>query len=456
MKGSARGKGKERKQVKRALALLLAVTVIGSMMPMIATSAANAETAAPAAGQQTQEQQTDAVNDGDNAAGTDSQQSDMQTKSADTYTITSRTYLNGVENTDCGTITPYGAREVSKGKGVNYRFAAKNGYKLAYLMIDNKKVKPSKGTYSFTNVRANHTIYAYFTKIQLKVLIDPGHYKGYNRGCIRGYYEGNQMWVLGRRLMYELNKYPQIQAKCTKNSIMNYEMGVYKRGTMAKGYDVLISMHSNYCSSSSTDYVLSIVSSGTNLKPDAYGIGKTLAKTVNRTMGNRQGWQIWTKRQRDGRDWFGVIRGAASKGVPSIILEHSFHSNKKATRFLMNKSCINKLAANEAKAIVSYYGVSSSLTATSLNTPANFKVTASGGSKLRLTWSKTKYARFYQIYRATSLKGSYSKIATVSASNTSYTNTGLHKGRRYYYRIKAVRTNQLMSPLTSVESAVVR
>lgn len=453
MKGDPKG---IRETVKRALMMLLAAAVMFSMMPAVTFAAENNGTEEAAQQQeQTVTPNTESEAGSETDAAADSSGS-RQTQSADTYTITARTYLNGSVNTSCGVISPSGTKTVKKGGSVNYSFYPKSGYKLLYIVVDGKKIKSGKKTYSFTNVKKNHTIYAYFHKIQLKVLIDPGHYRGYNKGCIRGYYEGTQMWKLGRRLQYDLNQYPGIQADCTKKSIMTYEMGVYRRGTMAKGYDVIISMHSNYCSSSSTDYILAIVSSGSLLRPDAYGIGKKLAKCVNRTMKNYNGWQIWTKRQSDGRDWFGVIRGAADNGTPGIILEHSFHSNKRATRYLMSNSNLDKLAAEEAKAIVSYYGVSASLKLSSLSVPANFKATAIGSNKIRLTWSKTKWARFYWVYRSTSLNGTYKKIAVVSGSSTSYTNSKLQKNRRYFYKIRAIKTNEVRSPMTSIQSAKVK
>ncbi|MGI6204092.1 MAG: N-acetylmuramoyl-L-alanine amidase [Anaerovoracaceae bacterium] len=454
MKGDSKGK---RETVKRALMMFLAAAVMFSMMPAVTFAAENngtEESAQQQAQEQTVTPSTDSTAGSETDTAADSSSGSRQTQSATTYTITARTYLNGKVNTSCGVISPSGTKTVTKGGGVNYSFYPKSGYKLLYIVVDGKKIKTTKKTYSFTNVTKNHTIYAYFSRIQLKVLIDPGHYRGYNRGCISGYYEGTQMWKLGRRLQYDLNQYAGIQADCTKKTIMTYEMGVYRRGTMAKGYDVIISMHSNYCSSSSTDYILSIVSSGSLLRPEAYGIGKKLAKCVNSTMKNYNGWQIWTKRQSDGRDWFGVIRGAADNGTPGIILEHSFHSNKRATRFLLSNSNLNKLAANEAKAIVSYYGVPSSFTASSLSVPSNFKATAIGSNKIRLTWSKTKWARFYWVYRSTSLNGKYYKIAVVSGN--SYTNSKLTKNRRYFYKIRAIKTNEVRSPMTSVMSAKVK
>ena len=60
--------------------------------------------------------------------------------------------------------------------------------------------------------------------------------------------------------------------------------------------------------------------------------------------------------------------------------------------------------------------------------------TASG--KPMLTWNAVSGATSYKVYRATSQKGTYSLLGTVTT--TSYTNTGAKAGTTYYYKVKAV------------------
>ena len=56
--------------------------------------------------------------------------------------------------------------------------------------------------------------------------------------------------------------------------------------------------------------------------------------------------------------------------------------------------------------------------------------------KPMLTWNAVSGATSYKVYRATSQKGTYSLLGTVTA--TSYTNTGAKAGTTYYYKVKAV------------------
>jgi len=54
-----------------------------------------------------------------------------------------------------------------------------------------------------------------------------------------------------------------------------------------------------------------------------------------------------------------------------------------------------------------------------------------------ISWNKVSGAKGYQIYRAASKNGTYKKIKTTTA--TSYNNTGLSKGKTYYYKVRAYR-----------------
>ena len=60
---------------------------------------------------------------------------------------------------------------------------------------------------------------------------------------------------------------------------------------------------------------------------------------------------------------------------------------------------------------------------------------ASSGKPM-LTWNAVSGTTSYKVYRATSQKGTYSLLGTVTA--TSYTNTGAKAGMTYYYKVKAV------------------
>lgn len=82
------------------------------------------------------------------------------------------------------------------------------------------------------------------------------------------------------------------------------------------------------------------------------------------------------------------------------------------------------------------------------------KATPSHGNKIGLTWKKVSGAKSYTIYRSTSAKGTYQAIKT-GYTKTSYTDTGLKNGVKYYYRVAAVRGNTRgkMSSYVSAKAA---
>ncbi len=59
--------------------------------------------------------------------------------------------------------------------------------------------------------------------------------------------------------------------------------------------------------------------------------------------------------------------------------------------------------------------------------------------KATLKWNKVSGTTEYRIYRASSKKGKYKQIATVSAKKLSYTDKSVKKGKTYYYKVVPVR-----------------
>ena len=77
-------------------------------------------------------------------------------------------------------------------------------------------------------------------------------------------------------------------------------------------------------------------------------------------------------------------------------------------------------------------------------TTSNLTSAVSGGyNSIKLTWSKQAGASGYIISRATSATGTYTKIKTLGATTTTYTNTGLTTGKAYYYKIQSYYKNTL-------------
>ena len=127
-------------------------------------------------------------------------------------------------------------------------------------------------------------------------------------------------------------------------------MGLIERGQYAAGCDFFISIHSNAGPSESAD------------SPEAWctvthtvdDLGQKLADAVADVMDTRQGGAIMHRIGDDG-DWYSVLWGATDVGVPSILMEHSYHTNYRATVWLMNEDNLRRMAIAEAPIIYEYF-----------------------------------------------------------------------------------------------------
>ena len=69
-----------------------------------------------------------------------------------------------------------------------------------------------------------------------------------------------------------------------------------------------------------------------------------------------------------------------------------------------------------------------------VGTPTGF-YSSSGNGSVTLGWNKVPGATKYQVYRATSKTGKYTRLGTTKKKY--YTNTSLTKGQKYYYKVRA-------------------
>lgn len=211
----------------------------------------------------------------------------------------------------------------------------------------------------------------------IKIMLDPGHDKAkYNKGAHPDYYEGAQMWKLYQFLRKELEAYGFVvgatKTKCDQ------AITVTARGRMAKGYDLLISLHSNACDSASVDRPVGIYFVDDNcgkIDDISKEMAKLLSVTVEKTMKTQTAQQYSSKstkdRDGDGKkndDYYGVLYGAHQVGVPAIILENSFHTNRRAAEWLLKDSNLKTLAVELAKTLATYYGLKKSTSTTSTST----------------------------------------------------------------------------------------
>ena len=102
-------------------------------------------------------------------------------------------------------------------------------------------------------------------------------------------------------------------------------------------------------------------------------------------MGTKQNGKILKKSGTGGLDYYGVIRGAIGVGVNVVLIEHSFHTQTRATNWLLSDANLDKLARAEVDVIAQYYGIKkpSVLAPTPTPTPEPFNGTKiMGAAKL--------------------------------------------------------------------------
>ncbi len=185
----------------------------------------------------------------------------------------------------------------------------------------------------------------------IKICLDAGHYGKYNCSpVVPEYYESDMNWKLHLLLKAELEEYG-IQVITTRAN-KDKDLGLEARGKASKGCDLFLSLHSNAADNESVDYpVVYVMLDG---KGNALGI--TLSNIIREIMETKQDSMIATRRGSRG-EYYGVLRGAAAVGTMGMIVEHSFHTNTKAAKWLLEEDNLRKLATKEAETIAYWFGV---------------------------------------------------------------------------------------------------
>ena len=192
-----------------------------------------------------------------------------------------------------------------------------------------------------------------------KICLDAGHVGSkYNQSpVVKTYYESAMVWALHLKLKAQLEA-RGFQVVTTRASI-DTDLGVYERGTASKGCDVFISLHSNACGTESVDYP--VVYRAYDNKNNVDTLALKLAKKVGELMGTTQAGRTATRKNSSGGEYYGVLRGARAVGTPYyMLIEHSFHTNTKATKWLSVDANLDKLAVAEADILAEFFGMESS------------------------------------------------------------------------------------------------
>ena len=196
----------------------------------------------------------------------------------------------------------------------------------------------------------------------IKICIDAGHYGKYNRSpVVPEYYESDMNWKLHLLLKKYLEE-KGFEVITTRKS-QGKDLSLYNRGASARGCDLFLSLHSNAA------YSTSEVEDGRRHKNEpvdrvdiyapidgrAHDLAKKLADKIHKVMETSQKGYVKTRKSGSGGEYYGVIRGAVAVGVPGLLVEHSFHTNERAAKWLLDDVNLDKLARAEAEVLAAYY-----------------------------------------------------------------------------------------------------
>ncbi len=229
----------------------------------------------------------------------------------------------------------------------------------------------------------------------VSICVDPGHYGDKNNNFSEKgadakypYSEAQQMLILGQKLADALESYhmtPIITRSSDDTGAPGVDVGdggLDSRGLLSSGCDFFVSLHTNatgaqkkvWQQSENKVYVFAnaYARSGSNFDlAEQLGLAATRQLKVTGARDFDGGLKEFDDSENDdprvngstlfrnlddGRDYYAVLRAAASVGTPGVLIEHSYHVNPDVRAFLLEEKNLEKLARAEAEAIAKHYG----------------------------------------------------------------------------------------------------
>lgn len=244
-----------------------------------------------------------------------------------------------------------------------------------------------------------------------KIMLDAGHYGSRNQSPVYPqYYEAKQMWKLHLLLKKHLENFG-FDVLLTRSNQAT-DMSVAARGSLAKGCDLFLSLHSDASDSATVDRATVFYAY------DDFNHASALAKQIAHAVGLCMGVSGTIKtRQGNNGDYYGVMRGARSAGCPLYyIIEHSFHTCKKSAEWLMSDKNLDKLAKAEAEVIAAYFEMTKDEAKTEEKTETTNKGASTVNIELTVLRNGTKCEEvktLQRILNALGYKGKNGKTLTV-------------------------------------------
>lgn len=189
------------------------------------------------------------------------------------------------------------------------------------------------------------------------VMIDPGH-GGSNLGGQYGNYTEKYMTMITALAMKEeLEKYEGITVHLSHTEDVDMSLAARAQAAQDIAADYLFSLHYNM----SAEHLFFgsevwIPSVGTNYAK-GYALGDLiLSEFMDKGAYNRG---IKTKLNKNGLDYYGVIRECTARGIPSVLIEHCHLDHLADMDFYDAVEDMQSFGRDDATAVAKYFGLSS-------------------------------------------------------------------------------------------------
>lgn len=219
----------------------------------------------------------------------------------------------------------------------------------------------------------------------VKIMLDPGHGAGafHNRGFkqIPGFElsnEGDCNYIYSLKLKKALEDYGFVVGNTRTNRFDNPSLA--QRGQKAKGYDLLISLHSNAAGGTATG---TEIWDSTNPRESIKTLTDKLCVAISNAIGtNNRGTKY--RKNKSGTNFYGILRNGRAKH--NFIIEHAFHDNYNDCKKYVDS--LDKVAAVTAKTLAEYYG----LTESNKSKPTKTPILSAPSASLEQVkeWARTK------------------------------------------------------------------
>ena len=212
-------------------------------------------------------------------------------------------------------------------------------------------------------------------KHQMVIVLDPGH-GSYDAGAIGSYNgqvykEKDFNLAIAKACKKQLEKYHGVKVFMTRTDDTTCpDLASRANYAKSKNGDVLISFHNNSAASAVPMGVEVLVPNNNYLPAvgkEGQGLGTAICKKISSFGLSNRGNLLRNSdpdfsgyRYPDGSvsDFYGIVRNAKLNGLVGIIIEHGFMSNAYDMSILTRPGMLEQLGIADAKAIASYYGLS--------------------------------------------------------------------------------------------------